>query len=146
MISTAAISMIPVIELRGGLPFGVYNGLPVWAAFAAGVIGNMLPIPLILLFLRHIFDWMKSFPKLGHIVEKLETKAHIKGKKVVRYRKLGLFILVAIPLPGTGAWTGALVATVLDINWKEAILPIFLGVITAGLIVMGITSGIINIL
>ena len=88
---------------------------------------------------------MKSFEKLGLIVQKLEEKGHIKGQKVIKYRKLGLFILVAIPLPGTGAWTGALVATVLEMPWKEALPMIFLGVLAAGFLVTGITFGFTSI-
>ena len=145
ILATAAVSAVPVIELRGGIPFGVYHGLPIWLSYAVSVFGNMLPIPFILRFLKRIFNWMKSFEKLGLIVQKLEEKGHIKGQKVIKYRKLGLFILVAIPLPGTGAWTGALVATVLEMPWKEALPMIFLGVLAAGFLVTGITFGFTSI-
>jgi uncharacterized membrane protein len=141
-IMTMAVSAVPVVELRGGIPYGVVQGLPIWGAYLASVVGNMVPIPMILLFLDKIFDWMRSYEKLAHIVHKLEAKAHLQGRKVTKYKKLGLVILVAIPLPGTGAWTGALVASVLDIPPREAILPIFLGVVVAGVLVTIATFGV----
>ena len=141
-IMTMAVSAVPVVELRGGIPYGVVQGLPIWGAYVASVVGNMLPIPMILLFLDKIFDWMRSYEKLAHIVHKLEAKAHLQGRKVTKYKKLGLMILVAIPLPGTGAWTGALVASVLDIPPREAIMPIFFGVVIAGVLVTIATFGI----
>lgn len=141
-LSTAFVSMIPVIELRGGIPVGVAMDLNYWLVFLAAVIGNMLPIPFILLFLEKIFAFMKKhIPKLGALVDKLEKRANAKGDAVRKYKKLGLFILVAIPLPGTGAWTGALVASVLEMDFKESLLMIFLGVLAAGVLVSGITSG-----
>lgn len=145
IIMTMAVSAVPVVELRGGIPYGVVQGLPIWVAFLASVFGNMLPIPVILLFLDKVFDWMRSYKKLAPIVHKLEAKAHLQGKKVIKYRKLGLMILVAIPLPGTGAWTGALVASVLDIPPRESIAPIFWGVIIAGVLVTIATFGVSSI-
>ena len=141
-IATIIISMVPVIELRGGIPYGVGFGLPYWEAFIAAFIGNMIPIPFILLLLRRIFAWLKTYDKTRGLVEKLEQRAHLKGEKVAKYRNIGLFILVAIPLPGTGAWTGALVASVLDIRMKKALPIIALGVLTAGLIVLLISHGV----
>lgn len=145
IIMTMAVSAVPVIELRGGIPYGVVQGLPIWVAFLASVVGNMIPIPIILLFLDKVFDWMRSYEKLAPFVHKLEAKAHLQGKKVVKYRKLGLMILVAIPLPGTGAWTGALVASVLDIPPREAIAPIFWGVVIAGILVTIATFGVTSL-
>ena len=140
--ATIIISMVPVIELRGGIPYGAGFGLPYWQAFAAAFIGNMIPIPFIILLLRRIFDWLKTYDKTRGVVERLESRAHLKGEKVMKYRNLGLFILVAIPLPGTGAWTGALVASVLDIRMRNALPIIALGVITAGVIVLLVTHGV----
>lgn len=142
IIMTMAVSAVPVVELRGGIPYGVVQGLPIWLAFLASVFGNMLPIPVILLFLDKVFDWMRSYEKLAPIVHRLEAKAHLQGRKVIKYRKLGLMILVAIPLPGTGAWTGALVASVLDIPPRESIAPIFWGVVIAGILVTIATFGV----
>ena len=100
---TFLISAVPVVELRGGIPYGVAQGLPLWLAYLTAVAGNMLPVPFIILFLRRIFDWLRHFEKVRGIVESLERRGHLKSETVVKYQGLGLFILVAIPLPGTGA-------------------------------------------
>ena len=143
--TTFFMAMVPVIELRGALPVGVAAGLPVWAATVIAILGNMVPIPFILLLLRRVFAWLRSFPKLGALIDKLERRAHLKGRTVQKYRTLGLIILVAIPLPGTGAWTGALVADVLDIRMKTALPAIFAGVCIAGVIVALVTTGVIHL-
>ena len=143
-IATMVVSMVPVIELRGGIPYGVGFGMPYWQAFIAAFIGNMLPIPFILILIHRFFNWLKKHKKTKNFVKRMEKRAHLKGQKVIKYRLWGLFILVAVPLPGTGAWTGALVASVLDIRMKHAFPVIALGVITAGLIVMFVTQGVIK--
>ncbi len=145
-LSTMFISMLPIVELRGGLPYGVGIGLPPMIAFIAAVIGNMIPVPFIILFIRHIFAFIKRWDnKLSRFVIKLEKKAHLKGRLVQKYSVLGLCILVAIPLPGTGAWTGALVAAILDMNLKRSVPTILLGVLIAGTIVMIITYGVTSL-
>ena len=102
---TMLVSMVPVVELRGGIPFGVARGLPVWAAFLAAIIGNILPVPFILVYIRRIFKWMRRrLPWLNSLVDRLERKAHLKGRTVTKYKYLGLMLFVAVPLPGTGAW------------------------------------------
>lgn len=147
MLLTAAVSMLPVVELRGGIPFGTALGLPYWYALAAGVLGNMIPVPFIVVYIRQFFQWARErFPKLGNVFSRLEDKAHLKGRAVTKYRYVGLYILVAIPLPGTGAWTGALVAALLDIRLKNAIPAIFLGVLTAGLIMTVLSQAVANTL
>lgn len=138
--------MIPIVELRGGVPFGVGNGLPLWVAFVTAVLGNMLPVPFIILFLRKIFDWLRNYKKTRGFVERLERKAHLHGQKVEKYRGWGLFILVAIPLPGTGAWTGALVASVLDIRMKTALPIILAGVCTAGAVMLLLSHGVVSLM
>ena len=138
-------SMVPVIELRAALPSGVAMGLSPWTAFAVSVIGNMVPVPFIILFIRRILDWMKRFEKFRQIAEKLENKAKKHEDKIVKYEALGLFILVALPLPGTGAWTGSLVAAIFDLRLRSAVPVIFAGVVTAGLIVLFITYGVVLI-
>ena len=139
-------SMIPVVELRGGIPFGVAAGLPVWAAYIAAIIGNMLPVPFILVYIRRIFQWMRRhMPRLNALVDKLEKKAHLKGQTVTKYKYLGLMIFVAIPLPGTGAWTGALAAAFLDMPLRKAIPSIFAGVLVAGVAISILTFGIASI-
>lgn len=144
---TILVSMIPVIELRGGIPFGVAAGLPVWAAYLAAVIGNLIPVPFIIVYIRRIFMWMRRrLPKLNSLVDKLERKAHLKGQKVTRYKYLGLAIFVAIPLPGTGAWTGALAAAFLDMPLRKAIPSIAAGVVVAGAAISILTFGVSSLL
>ena len=145
-IFTMLVSMLPVVELRGGIPFGVAGlGLSYTAAFWAAVLGNLLPAPFIIIYIRRVFQFLRRhFPRFGALVDRLEKKAHLKGRKVRRYRNLGLYLLVAIPLPGTGAWTGALVAAFLDIRLKKAMPAIALGVVTAGFIMLGLTSAGVN--
>lgn len=136
---TALVSMLPVVEIRGGLPYGVSLGLPWYYSLAASVVGNMLPVPLIVLFVRPFFNWLRRKTKLGELIERIERRAFKKAETVRRYELLGLFILVAIPLPGTGAWTGSLIAALLDLRLKRSFPAIFLGVVAAGIAVALIT-------
>ncbi|MBQ5739194.1 MAG: small multi-drug export protein [Oscillospiraceae bacterium] len=139
--------MLPIVELRGGLPAGVAMGLPIPEAFLAAFLGNMLPVPFIILFIRKIFKFIRvHIPRLGALVDRLEQKAYSKSDKVVQYETWGLLAFVAIPLPGTGAWTGALIAAVLDLRLKRAIPVITLGVLIAGGIITALTYGITVIL
>ena len=143
---TVLVSMIPVIELRGGIPFGVGVGLPVWLAYLAAVIGNMLPVPFIVVYIRRIFQWMRRhLPRLNYLVTRLEQKAHLKGRMVTKYKYLGLAIFVAIPLPGTGAWTGALAAAFLDMPLRKAVPSIFAGVLIAGIAISILTFGVASL-
>lgn len=128
------LSIIPVSEIRGALIAARAYDMNWLYAFVIGFIGNMLPIPFILLFIRKIFDLMKKIPKLGPIVDRLLVRADRKCSSLGKYELWGLFILVAIPLPGTGAWTGALVANVANMRIKKSLPTIALGVLTAGLI------------
>ena len=142
-ILTFLISMVPVIELRGAIPFGVAAGLSVPTAFVLSVIGNLLPIPILVVFTRKVFEWLRTKSiKLDNLVRKLEAKADKNKEVVLKYEFWGLMILVAIPLPGTGAWTGALVAAMMDMRLKRAMPAIIVGVIVAGIIVTGITYGV----
>ena len=143
---TMLVSMIPIIELRGGLPFGVALGLPYYLAFPAAVIGNIIPTPFIIVYIRKIFMLMRKYmPRLNGLVDKLERKAHLKGKKVLKYQSIGLWLFVAIPLPGTGAWTGSLAAAFLDMRLKKAMPAVVLGVLTAGCIMLALTHVGINL-
>ncbi|MBE6972413.1 MAG: small multidrug export protein [Ruminococcaceae bacterium] len=143
---TMLVSMIPIIELRGGLPFGVALGLPYHLAFPAAVIGNLIPAPFIIVFIRRIFALMRRYmPRLNGVVDKLEAKAHLKGATMLKYQHIGLWLFVAIPLPGTGAWTGSLVAAFLDMRLKKALPAVVLGVITAGCIMLALTHVGINL-
>lgn len=134
-----AISVLPILELRGGLIAAAILHLDLWKAFLFCFLGNMLPIPFILLFIRKIFDWMKKWKHFGKIILKMEAKAEKHRGTINKYGIWGLLILVAIPLPGTGAWTGALVAAIMDIRIRRALPVIALGVIIAGIIVGGIS-------
>ena len=143
---TFLIAMLPVVELRGAIPVGVgmlgRSALP--SVYLAAVLGNMLPVPFIIVYIRRIFQWLRRRSRrLDGLVTRLETKAHLKGRMVTRYKYLGLCILVAIPLPGTGAWTGALVAAFLDMRLRSAVPAIFLGVVIAGSLVSLVTGGVI---
>ena len=145
-LSTVVVSMAPVLELRFGIPWGVAHGLSHFAALVAAVIGNMIPLPFIVVYIRRIFKWMRRhLPQLDRVVDKLEAKAHLKGRKVTKYRYLGLMIFVAIPLPGTGGWTGALVAAFLDMSLRKSLPAIFAGVLIAGFLITGITFGFTSI-
>ncbi len=140
---TMLVSMIPIIELRGGLPFGVALGLHPAAALLASIIGNLLPLPFIVVYIRRIFQWLRRrLPRLDGMVDALERKAHLKGRKVNRYKYLGLMIFVAIPLPGTGGWTGALVAAFLNMPLRKVMPSLLAGVCIAGVIVSCITYGV----
>lgn len=146
LIATFFISMAPIIELRGGLPYGIALGLDYPLALTAAVLGNMVPVPFIIIYIRHIFTWLRKRSKWwDEKITRLEKKAHLKGRVVRKYSTIGLCILVAIPLPGTGAWTGALVAAVLDMRLKKAIPAIFLGVCIAAAIMTMVTFGLIHI-
>ena len=143
---TLIVSMIPVIELRGAIPLGVGLGLSHFDAMWVSMLGNMLPVPFLILFIRPIFKWMtRKSEKLGRVVEKLEARAEGKWDKVHKYQFFGLAIFVGIPLPGTGAWTGALIAAVMDMRMRSALPSIALGVVMAGLLVTGITYGFTSI-
>lgn len=146
LVSTVLVSMIPVLELRFGIPWGVALGLPHLAAFLAAVVGNMIPVPFIVVYIRRIFKWMRrNLPRLDRLVDRLEAKAHLKGRTVTKYKYLGLMIFVAIPLPGTGAWTGALIAAFLDMRLRRAVPSIFAGVLIAGFLITGLTYGFTSI-
>ncbi len=139
---TFLVSMLPVVELRGAIPIGVSMGLGHWQAMLISILGNMVPVPFIIIFIRRIFSWLRvKSERLEKLVSSLETRAEGKWDKVHKYQILGLVVLVAIPLPGTGAWTGALVAALMDIRLKSSIPAIALGVIIAGFLVTGLTYG-----
>ena len=144
---TVLVSMIPVVELRGGIPFGVAAGLPVWAAFLAAVIGNLSPVPFIIVYIRRVFQWLRrSMPRLNSMVDRLERKAHLKGQRVAKYKYLGLLLFVAIPLPGTGAWTGSLAAAFLDMPLRKALPSVCAGVLIAGMAISILSYGVVSLL
>ncbi|MCL1885747.1 MAG: small multi-drug export protein [Dehalococcoidia bacterium] len=130
------ISMLPVFELRGGLPYAAIRGVPVALAFAICFAGNILPVPFTLLFIRRIFAYLKRFKRIGAIVTKLENRAIAKSDTVRKYQLVGLFLFVAIPLPGTGAWTGSLIAATLNLPIRKSFPVIALGILCAGIIMV----------
>ena len=132
------ISLMPILELRGGLIAASLLKVNLLRAFPICVLGNLLPLPFILLFIDKIFMLLKR-TRMKKIVEHFEKKAKAKSASVEKHRKWGLFVFVAVPLPGTGGWTGALVASGLRIQLKEAIFPIVFGDLTAG-VIMSIIS------
>ena len=136
---TFLVAMVPVVELRGGIPYGISQGLDPWLAFAASALGNMLPVPFLLLFVRKILHWMKRYPRLGRLAVSLERRADRKSSRVRKSELVGLCILVAIPLPGTGAWTGTLAASILDMGFKKSVLACMGGVLLAGIIMGGLS-------
>ena len=133
-IFTFLISMVPLVELRGAIPFAIANGIPLWTALLIGVIGNLLPVPLIFFFARHILTWGAKKPIIGGFFSWCLNKGIFWA----------LLLFVGIPLPGTGAWTGALAASILDWDFKRSSLAVMLGVILAGLI-MGTLSLLLGI-
>ena len=138
--------MVPVIELRGAIPYGVAAGLPIFTAAIVSVIGNIIPAPFIIIFIRKIIAIMKKMSKtVQKFAEWLERKAEKNKEKVLKYEFWGLMLLVAVPLPGTGAWTGALVAAMLDMQLKRALPAIVVGVIVAGIVVSLATMGVVAI-
>ena len=138
-IITFLISMIPLIELRGAVPYAISSGIPLWQALLIGVIGNMLPVPIIFFFARHILEWGKEKPVIGNFFTWCLNKGHRGGQKLEEAAgDKGIFwallLVVGIPLPGTGAWTGTLAASILDWDFKRSVLAVMLGVVLAGLI------------
>ncbi len=142
------VSMIPIVELRGAIPIGVGMGLPLWEVYVLAIIGNMLPVPFIFLFARKVLEWGKDKKYIGKFFAFCLEKGHKGGKKLQEKAGRGLFwalmLFVAIPLPGTGAWTGTLAASLLDMDFKKSTAAVMLGVLTAG-VIMGIAStGVFN--
>lgn len=135
------ISLLPVLECRGGLIAASLLGVSYPVAVIISIIGNLLPIPFIFLFIEKIFNLLRK-TKFGKFVDKLEAKAMKKSEKVTKYKRWGLLLFVGIPLPGTGAWTGALIAVLLKLNLKDSVISICLGVVMAMAIMSFITYGI----
>ena len=142
---TFGTALLPVLEIRGAIPVGIANGLDAWATYIVGVIGNMLPIPFLILLTRQIIAWLEKHNILVKFTNWLRRKGKEKSEVIEKSSFWGLLILVAIPLPGTGAWTGALVASFLDMSLKRALPAITLGVLIAGGIVMAVTFGVISV-
>lgn len=138
------ISSMPILELRGGLIAAALLGLDVVPAFIICLIGNLLPIPFILWFITPIFNKLKETKRLSKIVNKIEKKALKKKDKIEKAEFWGLLFFVGIPLPGTGGWTGSLIAALINMNKKKALIAITCGVVLAGLIVGTLSFGLLK--
>jgi len=133
------ISLLPVIELRGSIPIGYYQGLPWYTNMITSIIGNILPVPFILLFVVKVFEFMKKRNIMVGFIEKIEKRAMSRSDSIANKEFLGLMLFVAIPFPGTGAWTGALIAALLQFDRKKSFVYIFIGVlIAASLVTLGV--------
>ena len=135
------ISMVPLIELRGAVPIGItYFGLNEYVTLAICVIGNMIPVPIIYLFARKVLIWGSTWKHGSGLFKWILRKGEKAGKKLTKNGDAGMFIalmlFVGIPLPGTGAWTGTLAASMLDMDWKKTSFAVILGVLMAGIIML----------
>ncbi len=140
------IAMTPVLELRGSIPYGAAAGLPAWETIILSIIGNLILTPFIILCVRGVLNWFKTKKMFRRFAEWSEERV-MKNKGVIeKYKIIGLAIIVAIPLPGTGAWTGAMLAGLLNMRLKDALPAIFIGVIIAAIIVGGVSYGFIGAL
>ena len=137
------ISMVPIIELRGAIPYGVAFGLPLWLTYIIAIVGNMLPVPIIFFFARRVLEWGADKPYIGKLFTFFLEKGHRGGEKLKAKAGSGLYwallLFVGIPLPGTGAWTGTLAASLLDMDFKKSVAACMGGVLLAGCI-MGVLS------
>ena len=138
------ISLFPILENRAGIILAFMLQLPLWQAILFSAIGNVLPIPFILFFIRKIFDWLRPTKLFGPIVEKLEARALRKSDGVKKAEFMGLLLFVGIPLPGTGGWTGSLIASLLEVDIKKACIAILCGIALAATIVSLLTYGVIG--
>ncbi len=138
-------SMIPIIELRGAIPLGALYGMNAFETYFLSVLGNLLPVPFILLFIRAILDFMKKRKGLKKVALWVEAKANKNKAKIEKYAYFGLLLFVAVPLPGTGAWTGALIAALMKMKFWKSFLFIALGVLGAGIIMSLISFGIAGV-
>lgn len=139
------ISMFPILELRGGMIAAKLLGVDIIKAFIICYIGNIVPIPFIILFIRRIFRFLEKFKSTGKLVRAIERKSEKKTDKVLKYRNWGLLAFVAIPLPGTGGWTGSLLAALLDIRLKKSLPIIALGVLIADCIMLLLSYGLLGL-
>lgn len=143
-IITFLIAMVPLVELRGAVPYAIATGIPMWQALIIGVVANMLPVPIIFFFARRVLEWGANKPVIGGFFTWCLKKGHKGGKKLADTAGdkgifIALLLFVGIPIPGTGAWTGTLAASILDWDFKRSITAVMLGVILAGLIMVTLT-------
>lgn len=137
---------LPIIELRGAIPVGISLGLSTIHSAIISFIGSIIPVPVILFTIRPIFNYLKETKFFKDIVQKLTDRSLNKSGKIQKYGAWGLFIFVAVPLPGTGVWSGSLIAALLDIRFKWAFPAILFGNLIAGLIIMSISHGVVRVI
>lgn len=140
------ISMVPILELRGGLLAASVMNIDIVNAIWYCVIGNIIPVPFILLLITPVFNWLKGTKTFRPMVEKLESRAMGKSEQIEKYQFLGLVLFVGIPLPGTGAWTGSLIASLLGMKFKKAFPAVLLGIVMATVIMSIVSYGLLGAL
>lgn len=140
------ISMVPLVELRGAVPIGIAAGMPWYEVLPICVIGNLAPIPFVLFFAEWLLDLLARLPFLRDFAARYKAGLQKKKGSVTKYARFGLFLFVAIPLPGTGAWSGAAIAALLKMKRGRAFLSIAFGVVSAGLIMSLISSGLLSVI
>lgn len=139
------ISMVPLIELRGAIPVGTAMGIPFWINYLVCIVGNILPVPFLILFSERVLGWCTKLPKVGKFFQWIREKGEKNTRKIGKYELLSLMLFVAVPLPGTGAWSGALVAALLHLPVKKATVAIGLGVLLCGILIGAISWGLIDV-
>lgn len=144
-LAVTIIAMLPLVELRGAVPLGIAAGLEWYKVLPLAYMGNLIPIPFVLFFGEKLLNWLGTLRPFTGIVTRYRAKLESKKSQITRYARMGLFLFVAIPLPGTGAWTGAALAALLNLPKGKALLSITLGVFTAGIIMQIASSGVLNV-
>ena len=144
-LAVVIISMVPLVELRGAVPLGVAIGMPIYELYPLAILGNMIPIPFLLFFGEKILDWVCTLRPFTRFATAYKNKLLSKTDQVTKYARIGLFLFVAVPLPGTGAWSGALIATILKMPKAKALFSILCGVITAGIIMLLASHGVLGV-
>ena len=136
------LAAIPIIEQKAAIPIGIVAGLPVWEVYLITLIGAILPSPIIIWFIEYIFTYLRRYSVMDKLITKFEDKTRKKSGNIERYKLLGLFLFVAIPLPGTGVWTGSFASVLLGIEKKQAVVAVLMGAAVCGLLILAFTSGI----
>lgn len=139
------LSMIPIIELRGAIPVGIAAGLDALPTFVVAIIGNILPVPFLILFSKRILTWLAGWKRIGPFFQKIIDRAEKRKNSLGKYELLGLMLFVGIPLPGTGAWTGSLIAALLQLRVRNAFFAIAFGVVIAGIVMSLASAGVLGI-
>lgn len=140
------VSMLPIVELRGTIPVGLAMGMDLWQTFFLAYLGSCLPGPFIILFIRDIFKWLRNFDGWRVWIDRLEKKTMARGDRTRQFGLIGLFLFVAIPLPGTGVWTGSLLSVLLGFRFLHSVIAVSVGNFVAGLLILGLSYGVFNVI